>query len=125
MYHKKKSGKIRVVFDCSALYHGFSLNQQLLQGPDLTNNLTGVLCRFRMEQIAFMRDIKAMFHQVKVDGVHRDFLRFLLWDDENFDSDPVEFTFLVQPPPLDALILLLRPLQINTKVFAERKQPIL
>ena len=60
MYHKKKPSKIRVVFDCSALYHGFSLNQQLLQGPDLTNNLTRVLCRFRMERIAFMCDIKAV-----------------------------------------------------------------
>ena len=49
VYHKKKPGKIRVVFDCSALCHGQSLNQQLLQGPDLTNNLTGVLCRFRKE----------------------------------------------------------------------------
>ena len=29
VYHKKKPGKIRVVFDCSALYHGFSLNQRL------------------------------------------------------------------------------------------------
>ena len=95
VYHKKKPGKIRVVFDCSALYHGFSLNQQLLQGPDLTNNLTGVLCRFRMERIAFMCDIKAMFHQVKVDSSHPDYLRFLWWDDENFDSDPVEYRMTV------------------------------
>ena len=95
VYHKKKPGKIRVVFDCSALYHGFSLNQQLLQGPDLTNNLTGMLRRFRMERIAFMCDIKAMFHHVKVDGIHRDYLRFLWWDDENFDSDAVEYRMTV------------------------------
>ena len=78
---KKKPGKIKVVFDCSALYHGFSLNQQLLQGPDHTNNLTGVLCRFGMERITFMCDIKAMFHQVKVDSSHRDYLRFLWWEE--------------------------------------------
>ena len=96
VYHKKKPGKIRVVLDCSALYHGFSLNQQLLQGPDLTNNLTGVLCRFRMERIAFMCDIKAMFHQVKVNSSHRDYLRFLWWDDENFESDPVEYRMTVR-----------------------------
>ena len=47
----------RSEFDCSALCDGQSLNQQLFQGPDLTNNLTGVLCRFRQERIAFMCDI--------------------------------------------------------------------
>ena len=88
VYHKKKPGKMRVVFNCSALYQGVSLNQQLLQGPDLTNNLTGILCRFQKERIALMCDIQAMFHQVKVDGIHRNYLRFLWWDDENFDSDP-------------------------------------
>ena len=43
---RKKAGKIRVVCDYSAGCDGHSLNQQLLQGPDLTNNLTEVLCRF-------------------------------------------------------------------------------
>ena len=95
VYHKKKPGKIRVVFDCSALCHGQSLNQQLLQGPDLTNNLTGVLCRFREERIAFMCDIQGMFHQVKVDPDHRNYLRFLWWDDENFNNDPVEYRITV------------------------------
>ena len=95
MYHKKKPGKIRVVFDCSAVCVGQSLNQQLLQGPDLTNNLTGVLCRFRQEQIAFMCDIQAMFHQVKVDVEHRNLLRFLWWDDPEMKRDPVEFRMTV------------------------------
>ena len=75
-YHKKKPGKIRLLFDSSALCDGQSLNQQLLQGPDLTNNLTGVLCRFRQERIAFMCDIQGMFHQVKVNEEHRNLLRF-------------------------------------------------
>ena len=95
VYHKKKPGKIRVVFDCSAVCDGQSLNQQLLQGPDLTNNLTGVLCRFRQERIAFMCDIQAMFHQVKVDVEHRNLLRFLWWDDPEMKRDPVEFRMTV------------------------------
>ena len=79
------------MFDCSAVCDGQSLNQPLLQGPDLTNNLTGVLCRFRQERIAFMCDIQAMFHQVKVDVEHRNLLRFLWWDDPEMKRDLVEF----------------------------------
>ena len=45
VYHPKKK-KIRVVFDCGCEYHRVNLNSLLLQGPDLTNKLLGVLCRF-------------------------------------------------------------------------------
>ncbi|KAK3741912.1 hypothetical protein QZH41_010034, partial [Actinostola sp. cb2023] len=65
VYHPKKPDKIRVVFDASAEFKGESLNRHLLQGPDLTNNLAGVLCRFRKEPIALMCDIEGMFHQIQ------------------------------------------------------------
>lgn len=42
VYHQKKKKKICVVFDCNASYQGFSLNGQLLQGPNLTNMLIRV-----------------------------------------------------------------------------------
>ena len=66
VYHPKKPSTIRVVFDCSSQYKGESINKYLLQGPDLTNKLIGVLTRFRQETVAFTTDIDAMFHQVKV-----------------------------------------------------------
>jgi len=49
IYHPRKPDKLRVVFDCSAKFHGVSLNDTLLTGPDLINPLVGVLCRFRKE----------------------------------------------------------------------------
>ena len=58
--HQLKPGKVRVVFDCGAKYHGTSLNQQLLRGPDLTNSLVGVLIRFRQEFVAMAADIEAL-----------------------------------------------------------------
>ena len=81
--HPLKLGKVRVVFDCAARYCGTSLNQQLLQGPDLTNPLVGVLIRFRQEPVAMAADIEAMFHQVYVDPQDRGALRFLWWPDGN------------------------------------------
>ena len=76
VYHPRKPNKIRVVFDCSTQYQGQSLNSQLLQGPDLTNNLTSVLCGFRREPIALARNIEAMFYQDRVPPEERDLLRF-------------------------------------------------
>jgi hypothetical protein len=77
IYHPRKPGQIRVVFDCSAKFNGTSLNDYLLQGPDQINNLLGILCRFRQERVAFLTDIKGMFHQFVVSEEYRDLLRFL------------------------------------------------
>ena len=95
VYHPKKPDKIRVVFDCSAEFQGHSLNRHLLQGPDLTNTLIGVLSRFRQEAVAFMCDIEAMFHQVRVNEEHRDFLRFLWWDEGDTSNEPQEYRIKV------------------------------
>ncbi|XP_028407542.1 uncharacterized protein LOC114530160 [Dendronephthya gigantea] len=93
VYHPKKPKKIRVVFDCSSQYKGESLNQYLLQGPDLTNKLIGVLTRFRQESVAFTTDIEAMFYQVKVSKEYRDFLRFLWWPGDNPDTNQEPQTY--------------------------------
>ena len=51
VYHPQKPGEIRCVFDSSAKCDGLSLNNVLLQGPDLTNSLLGILLRFGREVI--------------------------------------------------------------------------
>ena len=56
VYHKRKK-TIRVVFDCTSAYRGTSLNTELLQGPDFTNTLLGVLLKFRQEPVAVTGDI--------------------------------------------------------------------
>ena len=79
VYHPRKPGKLRVVFDCSAKFNGNSLNDVLLQGPNLTSTLIGVLTRFRENPVAFMADVQAMFYQVRVPPEHYTFLRFFWW----------------------------------------------
>ncbi|KAK0134727.1 hypothetical protein N1851_029616 [Merluccius polli] len=75
VYHPKKN-TLRVVYDCGAGYQGTSLNSELLQGPDLTNSLVGVLLRFRREPVALMAI-------------------FLWWRDGDIEQDPTDHRMLV------------------------------
>ena len=95
VYYPKKPNKIRVLFDFSAQFQVESLNNHLSQGPDLTNNLTSVLCRFCCEPIALMCDIEAMFYQLKVPVHHRDFHRFLWWENGDTSKEPEEYRMTV------------------------------
>ena len=95
VYHPQKPTKIRVVFDCSARFQDMSLNDYLLTGPELTNTLVGVLCRFRMAPIAVMCDIERMFHQFHVKAEDQDFLRFLWWDEGNLEAQPAVYRMKV------------------------------
>ncbi|XP_035525621.1 uncharacterized protein LOC118333908 [Morone saxatilis] len=88
VYHPRKPGKIRVVFDCSAKFQETSLNDHLLTGPDLTNTLVGVLCRFRKGSVAVMCDVERMFHQFHVKREDQDYLRFLWWENGNLETTP-------------------------------------
>ena len=81
----KRKDKIRIVFDCSAKFQGTAPNDHLLQGPDLTNTLVGVLFRFRHRT----------FHQFRVNVEDRNYLRFLWWENENYCSDPIEYRMCV------------------------------
>ncbi|XP_066912661.1 uncharacterized protein [Clytia hemisphaerica] len=73
VYHPRKPEKVRVVLDCGAEFQNQSLNKQLLTGPDLTNQIVGVLSRFRQGRIGVMADIQAMFYQVFVPEHQRSF----------------------------------------------------
>ena len=90
VFHKQNN-KFRVVFDCSARYQGVSLNDTLLQGPDLNNPLIGVLLRFRKHQVAVSCDIEKMYHRFRVTPAHRDYLRFIWLE----NGKPVVYRMLV------------------------------
>ncbi|XP_058881751.1 uncharacterized protein LOC131737334 [Acipenser ruthenus] len=95
VYHPRKPGQIRVVFDSSAQHLGVSLNDVLLTGPNLNNSLLGVLLRFRCERVAITADIEQMFHSFLVREDHRNFLRFLWYRDNDSSKDIIEYRMKV------------------------------
>ena len=94
VYHPSKN-KIRVVFDCSAKNQGTSLNSKLLQGPDLTNSLVGLLMRFRKEKVAVMADIESMYYQVRVPKEQHTYMRFLWWPNGDPTNEHMDYEMKV------------------------------
>ena len=83
------------MFDSTAECDGLSLNKLLLSGPDMTNNLLGVLLRFRENPVAMVADIEQMFHSFKVKEEHRDLLLFLWYKDNDPNGEITEYNMKV------------------------------
>jgi len=85
-HHEVLSGSestpCRLVFNSSAKFNGHVLNDYWAKGPDMLNNLLGVLLRFRENKIAISGDIKKMYHAIKIEGVDQQTHRFL-WREMN------------------------------------------
>ena len=97
-YHiieSQKPEKVKVIFNCAAKFQNTSLNDQLLQGPDFTNSLVGVLLCFRQEKVAVMADVEKMFHQARVKPEDCEALQFLWWLEGDLDQDPIDYQMVV------------------------------
>ena len=86
--------KLRVVFDAAASHLGVSLNSELMRGPDLLQNLVGILLRFRQEKVAIVADITQMFHQIQIREQDQPALSFL-WRDLDSSREPDMYRMLV------------------------------
>ena len=85
----RETTKVRPVFDGSAKIKGNpSLNECLYSGPCLLKMIFSILLRFRMYPIGLTSDIKQAFLNVGVTEEHRDFMRFL-WFEDVFADDPI------------------------------------
>ena len=90
---ESKSTPVRIVFNSSANYMGHVLNEYWAKGPDLLNNLLGILIRFRENKVAFIGDIKKMYHTVKTSELDQHTHRFL-W--RNMDGTREPDTYIIQ-----------------------------
>lgn len=71
--------KLRVVFDGSAKpINGTSLNEELLIGPPLQQDIRDLIIRWRSHKIALLGDVKQMYRQILVDRRDCDYQR-ILW----------------------------------------------
>ncbi|XP_047998158.1 uncharacterized protein LOC125235603 [Leguminivora glycinivorella] len=94
---QQKGKRGRLVYDASAkLKNEKSLNECLYRGPNMLEDLTGLLLKFRIGKIAVTADVEKAFLQVGLQKEDRDVTRFL-WvkdlDKELAEDNIVQYRF--------------------------------
>ena len=81
VFKESTTTKLRVVFDAgSKSPNGYSLNDCLLLGPRLQDDVFDILIRFRLHQYALSADVVKLYRQVALDDSDRNSHR-ILWRD--------------------------------------------
>ena len=88
---RAKLGKIRRIANAVAVFNRTRLNDHLLPGPELLNDLVGIILLSREKPILITAEIEGFFMQVDVRKEDSKFLRFL-WNDD-FNKPPKEFEY--------------------------------
>ena len=79
-----KPGQVRICHDCKARVKGVSLNDVLLDGPQLACDIRGVLMRFRGGgPVAVGADIKDFFHEIYIAEEDAAIFRYWWFKDES------------------------------------------
>ena len=88
IYTKSTTTPLRIVYDCSAKASKYSpsLNNCLLTGPSLLNDLCSILLRIRINKYAISSDIEKAFLMIGLSEQDRDSCRFF-WPADPFDSE--------------------------------------
>lgn len=82
----KDTTKVRVVFDASCKYNnGVSLNDELMTGPVLQEDMRSILMRWRMHKICFASDVIKMYRMILLDKQDTDYHR-ILWRRNNIEA---------------------------------------
>lgn len=88
VFKKSVTTKVRPVFNASVKSsNGISLNDILITGPRLQEELFNILVRFRKHKVAFSADIEKMYLHVNLDEKDLDFQRIIY---RKNPTDPLE-----------------------------------
>lgn len=77
---EKETSKVRIVYNASSKgYNGVSLNDDLLAGPKLQQDLRHLIMRWRTHRISIVADLVKMFRQVRVHDEDANNFQRILW----------------------------------------------
>lgn len=86
VFKESTTTKLRVVFDASRkTTNGISLNDCMMNGPKLQDDLFNIMLRFRLYKIAFTADVAKMYRQIKINESQQDLLR-ILWREDRSEN---------------------------------------
>ena len=97
------------------MFQGHKLNDYWMKGPDLLNNLFGVVLRFREREVALVGDISKMYHRILITERDQQVHRFL-WRNLDTSREPDVYvktvlTFGDKPAPAMAQTALRKTAQ--------------
>ncbi len=108
--------------DCST-----GLNRYLLSGPNLLNDVVGVLLRFRSGLVAYSGDVSKMFLMIKLHPADRPYHCFLWREDPQSPPAVYRFNFHVfgnTGSPFVAVFVVKAHSQINESAFPKALNPL-
>ena len=123
-----ESTPCRIVFNSSLKYNNHMLNDYWVKGPDLVNNLLGVLIRFRENLVGVAGDIRKMYHSVRISELDQHTHRFL-WREMQSDRKPDEYvitavSFGDKPAGAIASRALRKTAELNAEQYPEAANTI-
>ena len=126
---EKKTTPVRIVFNSSASFKGHTLNDYWYKGPDLLNNLFGVVFRFRENAVAVCGDITKMYHMVAIPPVDQHVRRFL-WRNYETERQPdiyvkTVLTFGDRPAPTMAITAMHKTAKLKQDVKPKATEAII
>jgi len=72
-----KNKRMRMIWDLAAKIDGSSINDELLAGPNLYNNLLQIIFQMCEQQYLVKGDVMEMFHQIRINEEDTEALRFM------------------------------------------------
>ncbi|XP_064624611.1 uncharacterized protein LOC135486058 [Lineus longissimus] len=125
----KETTKVRIVYDAAAMFEGTSLNDEMLPGPNLRNDIVKILLNFRRRPVALVGDVKEMFNQLVLKPDHSTRYHRLLWRDLQLDRpidtyEAVRVVFGDRASPYLAMFVLREQADRESKKYPVASQVI-